>query len=63
MTNEREVTNMLEYLIKLFISTAYATNSHPAVVDAVQLDESTLEVTMTDEKVYIITVNEIDYGA
>jgi len=54
---------MLEHLINLFVDGARAANMSPVIVDATVIGPTTLEVTTTDESVFLINVEELDYGA
>lgn len=60
MFTEEYAAQMLDYLVHTFILGAYEHKLYPNVVDCTMLDETTLELTMTDETVFIVKVEELD---
>lgn len=59
--NAKYVAMMLDYLVHTFILGAYEKHLFPNVVDCTALDDTTLEITMTDEGVYIVKVEVLAF--
>lgn len=58
--NASYVTMMIDFLVHTFILEAQANHKYPNVVDCTALADNVLEITMTDETVFLVNVEKLD---